>query len=342
MSEPTPPELRWVSAVGSPREVGRSLGESGQVAVRRVLLGSEYWTAVASWAESSVVGDMAERTRSLFPDIWQEIEGLAEGLDLPLMQVFAWNCRGDLMSNVPDGCTTVQLPGNEPMIGHNEDGLPGFRGDCFIAEVTPERSNSFIAFCYPGSIPGHTFAVTKVGIALAVNNLRLRGVSPQVPRMVLGRAVLSCDTLNEALALLGQENMSGGFHFTLGQPGDPRLLSVEFGGGTCECLEITEAAVHANHALRLAPPLSQHITRSSSDRQSRGTRLLDSGVRDPLTILRDDGGPGLPIHRDASDDPDRENTLGSVVMTIRNSAVEWKIYDQRSREPVYAGHVIAG
>lgn len=146
---------------------------------------------------------------------------------MPVHQVFAWNCRGDLLSSVPDGCTTVMLPGPEPALAHNEDGLPVFRNACFIAEAQPQGQPGFTAFCYPGSIPGHTFAFTTAGLVQTVNYLRLTGVEAHLPRMVLGRAVLAAPTLEQAAGLL-RDAPSGGLHFALMHRDDRRILSIEF------------------------------------------------------------------------------------------------------------------
>ncbi|MFZ2100670.1 MAG: C45 family peptidase [Oricola sp.] len=338
MSEHAGSELGWIAAQGSPRQVGRTLGEAGRAAVQEVLLRSEYWQAVTDPALAGPVQRMAANVKTLFPQAWEELIGLAEGLQLPLEQVFAWNCRGDLMSNVPDGCTTVQIPGMRPSIAHNEDGLSGFHGHAFIADITPETGPTLMSFCYPGSIPGHTFALNGAGLVQAVNNLRLRDVSADIPRMVLGRMVLSCATIDSALELLGRNNNCGGFHMTLAQTGDARLVSVEFGGGVCANLVLTQPALHANHALHMQTGAAgQLITASSGDRQMRGTQLITDGITDPLAILRDSSGPGLPIHRTSPDDPDLENTLATAVFHVGNTAVDWRIYDQSSEKPVFAG-----
>lgn len=277
---------------------------------------------------------MTRETAARHPRVMAEIEGLAEGLELPLAQVMAWNCRGDLLATAPDGCTTVMLPGAEPVIAHNEDGLPFFRGACLLLDAAPEGEPGFLAFCYPGSIPGHTFAVTRAGVVQAVNNIRLTGVVPRVPRMVLGRAVLASTGRAAALALLRDAPQSGGFHFALGQQGEAELVGVEFGGGAASVRAIETAAVHANHALHLqGGQAPQIVTRSSRDRQARGEALLDAGVRDPLAILRDTGGPGLPIRRDAADDPDEENTLATAVAELREDGVRLRVYDRASGPP---------
>lgn len=328
--------LGWLRLSGSPRDLGLALGRAGRAAVAQNLLVHPLWQMVNAPAQAARVARMAETTRARFPWIWTEIEGLAEGLGLPIWQVFAWNCRGDLLASVPDGCTTVMLPGPEPMLAHNEDGLPFFRDTCFIAEAQPEGRPGFHAFCYPGSIPGHTFAFTGAGLVQAVNNLRLVGVEPGIPRMVLGRALLATGSLAAALELL-RDAPSGGFHFALMQRGDPRMISVEFGGGGYSVKEIDAAAIHANHALHLRGALTaQIITDSSRDRQARGEALVAAG-HEPLAILRDTGGSGLPIRRAATDDPDEENTLGTAMMRLSGQRLDWSIHDGADGPARYSG-----
>jgi hypothetical protein len=126
------------------------------------------------------------------------------------------------------------------------------------------------------------------------------------------------------------------------QAGDRRLLSVEYGGGATSVMEIVAPSVHANHALHL--PLDrdgQSITRSSADRQARGAALLARGLRDPVAILRDTGGDGLPIFRTAPDDADDENTLATALFRVRATGVEWEVRAQGSDAVVHHGEVLA-
>ncbi|MBK1635389.1 C45 family autoproteolytic acyltransferase/hydolase [Rhodovulum adriaticum] len=326
-------DLGWQQAAGTPFDIGASLGAHGRDAVHRHLIASPIWHRVNAPDHADRLARLTRNTQQRFPAIWAEIEGLAAGLDLPVGQVMAWNCRGDLLASAPDGCTTVQLPGPHPVIAHNEDGLPFFRGHCFVAEVQPDSGPGFLSFCYPGSLPGHTFALTTAGLVQAVNNLRLLGIEPQVPRMVLGRATLAAGTRDKALPLLQAAPPSGGFHFTLGQRGDHGLIGIEFGTGHPATHQIAAPALHANHALRMDGP--QIVTASSRDRQARGDALLADGVDDALAILRDTGGPGLPIRRDDPEDPDCENTLATALFRIGKNNVEWTIYDRVSEHAAY-------
>ncbi|MTJ04209.1 MAG: 6-aminopenicillanic acid acyl-transferase [Sediminimonas qiaohouensis] len=328
-------DLGRVHATGTPAEVGYALGRAGRNAVHRHLIGLDIWKSVNAPRLRPRVADMTRAVRAAYPGIWQELRGMAKGLDLPIAEVMAWNCRGDLLASVPDGCTTVTLPGTDPVVAHNEDGLPFFRGACFMARVQPGDEPGFTAFCYPGSLPGHTFAVTDGGLVQAVNNLRLTAIAPRMPRMVLGRAVLQAAGIDGALAILSAAPPSGGFHFTLAQAGAGRIVSVEFGTGAPAIREVTQPMAHANHALHL--DVAQTITQSSHDRQARAETLVSGPDAAPLAILRDTGGGGLPIRRDDPDDPDCENTLATALVHVGQQGLKWTVYDRISETPACSG-----
>ncbi|MFO8044562.1 MAG: carcinine hydrolase/isopenicillin-N N-acyltransferase family protein, partial [Halomonas sp.] len=89
------------------------------------------------------------------------------------------------------------------------------------------------------------------------------------------------------------------------------------------CRRLSAPALHANHGLDLDLP--QVITDSSWDRQCRGEALIAAGERDPLALLGDTGGPGLPICRRAPDDPDEENTLATALFRLTPEGVAWQV-----------------
>lgn len=203
--------------------MGEALGAFGRVAVHAHLLHSRAWANIMRWHDSAHASELEGLTREFFPEIWEEIEGLAHGLQLPVDDVFLWNCRGDLWAMAPDGCTTVMSNGPEGVrITHNEDGDPGFAGRCGVALVRPEGRPAFASFVYPGSIPGHSFAVTESGLAMTVNNLRWLDAQLGVPRMVLTRAILDMGSVKEAVQLLRETPRAGGFHLALAECTGPR------------------------------------------------------------------------------------------------------------------------
>lgn len=342
---PKADDLGRIAAGGGAFEIGYALGQAGQEAVRRYLVPSAFWQRITAPALRPHVTRMAEITRARYPEIYRELTGLADGLGLPFADVMAWNARGDLLALGGEGCTTVQRPGAIPALAHNEDGLPFLRGTCFLADLMPDDGPRSLSFCYPGSIPGHTFAVSDSGLVVTVNNLRLRDLRPDCPRMVLSRAVLAVRDRDHVLAVLRAAPVSGGFHLSLAQSGCPDILSVSFGGGTVHVVSHSAATVHANHALVADGPLGhQDITASSRDRQARAEDLLRQG-HDPLAILRDVGGRGLPIYRQAPDDPDAENTLAQFIAHIGPDAIDWQVFAgdlagaPETLPPLYAGRI---
>ncbi len=329
--------LGFIEIAGAPHDVGVQLGRFGREIAHRHLVTGYAWASVMAWRDDPRVAAMRGLAEARFPVHWAELQGLAAGLDLPFGDVFLWNCRGDVWAFAPDGCTTVQIPGAEPVLAHNEDGDPGFRGHCALAHVRPEGGRAFTSFVYPASIPGHTFAVTEAGLVQTVNNIRSRGVGAGLPRMVLGRALLDCRTLDEAAHLLKSAERAGAFHMTLAWQGDPRLLSIEYTHASCSVTAVGHPQCHANHLIHDGMKGErQVITGSSRSRQQRGDVLLagaTGSAPDPLDILWDKGVAPLPIHRTQPDDPDHENTLATAVFRIGARSIAWKVYDQAGDAP---------
>ncbi|OCP18760.1 MULTISPECIES: C45 family peptidase [unclassified Ensifer] len=329
--------LGFVEIAGTPREVGIQLGRFGRDIAHRHLINGHAWASVMAFRGDPRVGAMRGMVEARFPAYWAELQGLAAGLDLPVEDVFLWNCRGDVWAFAPDGCTTVQIPGAEPILAHNEDGDPGFRGHCALAHVRPQGGIAFTSFVYPASVPGHTFAATEAGLVQTVNNIRSRGVGIGLPRMILGRALFDCRTLDDAVHLLETSDRAGAFHMTLGREGDPRLLSVEFTHTSCTVATVDRPQCHANHLIHEGMEGErQVITGSSRSRQQRGDVILAEAVStspDPLDILWDKAVSPLPIYRAQPDDPDHENTLATAVFHIGAQSIDWKVYDRAGDAP---------
>lgn len=332
-----PSGIARIAVSGDAGARGRALGGAGRAAVTDIVVRTPLWQRVTGGACAARTRRMADATRALFPEIHDEIAALAEGLGLPFEPVFAWNARGDVLAGAGEGCTTVQIPAEAPVIAHNEDGLPGLSGACFLADLKPDRGPAAMIFCYPGSIPGHTFAVTDAGLVITVNNLRLLGLAPEIPRMVLTRALLAAPDRAAAVALLRAAPPSGGYHLSIGQAGARDIWSVSFGGGAVHVVVHECPALHSNHALTGGPVMArQSVTASSADRLARGLALLARGA-EPLAILTDTGGPGLPIFRTAPDDPDDENTLAQFLARIGATGIDWQVHAPGQAQPVHGG-----
>ncbi len=325
--------MKKITISGSAYDVGQRLGEFGRDAWHQKLVHIPLWQTVIGMKDSAQTRAMRVLVEQQFPLIWQELAGMAAGLQAPVDEVFAWNCRGDLVRSTSDGCTTVagENTAGEHVIAHNEDGFPQLRDDCAWVSISPTEGMAFSSFAYPGSLCGHTFAVNARGIVNTVNNIRALHRPVGMPRQILARAALNAGTLDEAMAVLTTMPRSGAFHHTLGQCGDSRLFSIEATGSGCSVRLLDDAFGHANHLIHESlGDVQQVITDSSASRQARLINELNTpsplDTAGALAILSDQQDVTLPIYRLSPQDPDEENTLATALFVLHTRQVEWHIF----------------
>ncbi|WP_144635734.1 C45 family autoproteolytic acyltransferase/hydolase [Bordetella genomosp. 13] len=330
--------FRPASISGARRRIGVELGKLGRARFGAFLDQSPLWAALRPWRGHAYLDDLAGHAQRALPAVWEEFEGLAEGLRVPLPDLLLWQSRGDLLHPAADGCTSIAWRGRDGTcwMGHNEDGDPYLHGRCAMVDVRPDDAPGYVAFAYPGSLPGHAFGANRLGLAQTVNNVRVKTRRAGVPRIFLARAVLDCATLDEALELLSAHPRAGGFHHMLGSGADGRLVGVESVPGVCSVTSVERGAGHANHLLHTATSrIPQVITDSSRARQQRVENLMDqwdadSGAEHVVGTLLDSAGD-LPLLRTASDDPDGENTLATALFELRDGGVTLRVYDRAAK-----------
>jgi hypothetical protein len=237
------------------------------------------------------------------------------------------------------GCEDV--PG---VIGHNEDDQPELDDRCLIARIEPDDAPGFVSFYSPGLLPGHTFAVNDAGLVQTINHIRPFDQRPGIPRHLIARAVMAQSSLDDALKLLRRDDRASGFHHNLGMAGDQRLLSVEAPASGCSVAVVAnKPRVHTNHLLdESLLSNGQEIAASSRDRLQRSIALIEDGAladRNPLTILQDAGGDGLPIHRKGGHPGDSGYTLATAVFEIHRAKVDWRVYTDSETAPEHSGDV---
>ncbi len=333
-------------ARGDAFAVGQAIGRRGGQSTRDAVFHTEQFQALKPWLGSDRLAALKAATWHAFPRHFREIEGIAHGAGLPLDEIFLWNCRGDFRDLDPalddSGCTTVLLPGEKAIIGHNEDGGAELAGLCFLCEVAPDEGPGFTAFCYPGMLPGHAFGVNRFGLVQTINNIRPHDLAVGVPRHVVARAVLDCRDLDEAVALLQRNDRAAGFHHALGQAGDRRLLSVEAPASGCTVVEALRPMAHANHLVADAyADLGQDRQPSSRARQERAEALIAAGA-EPYEILFDRGNTALPILRDGNEAGNDGYTLATVVFKITSQAVGWTVSHGPDAGAVASGRIDLG
>ncbi|CAG9234535.1 Acyl-CoA:6-aminopenicillanic acid acyl transferase [Paraburkholderia tropica] len=347
-------ELKVYRMGGTPEAIGRQLGELAKPVFETYMAQSSAWQAVSRWRGHAFVQELRAAAQQYFPAQVAELDAMASALGWSAHDLFLWNCRGELIHNAPDGCTTLaSATPAAGLIAHNEDGDPYLRGRCHMVEVEPAGQPGYVSFYYPGSLPGHTFAASRAGVAQAINNVRIREPRAGVPRMILARAVLDAASLDDALALLRDTPRASGFHHTLGgtdAAGAVRVFSVEATAQRASVVEVSAPSGHANHLIHAGcEHEAQIVTDSSRDRQARLADLLPALVAKSgahpqdeafVQTLHDRAGSGLPIFRDDPHDPDDENTLATACMRIDARGVTLDVWQDGARvmsQPIARG-----
>lgn len=338
--------MKFVDTHACGFKLGLALGAFGRAAVHTHLLPSATWQQLQHWHGNPALQAMQQLTQQHFAWVWEEIEGLAQGLGLSVADTFLWNCRGDLWAMAPDGCTTVQLPTVDmhrappARLSHNEDGLPFFKPHVGIVKAQGPDGTAVASFAYPGSLLGHTFCVNDHGLGITVNNVRTRMAEAGVPRMVLSRALMGLPNAPAIAHVLRTLPRAGGFHLSVVQAGQPHITSIEYTMHRVSVQELQHPGFHANHLVH--PAMREHpqlVTHSSGFRQERGHALLAAHAHhpsdiDPLAILADQQHPRFPIWRDAPDDSDHENTMATADMHAHADGIAWAVYSHPLQPPV--------
>lgn len=322
--------LASIEVGGTHYEVGLQLGRFAADLVHSYTLPSDVWRKVMEFRDDSRVEVMRRMVKERFPTYWEEMRGMADGVGVPFDDMVLWHFRGDVWEMPPEGCTTVQIPGNEPVVAHNEDGSPAQLSRCAMAHVRPTGSKAFTSFIYPGTVPGHAFAVSDAGLVATINHIGALVSGVGLPRTLLGRALLDCDALDDAVELLKTSPRSGAYHVTLGQAGDSRLFGVEFTHLNCSVRRIDHPQCHSNHLIHKDTSNErQEVTASSRARLQRASELVEEkGERNPLAVLWDKSNPTLPVLT--------SETLATAVFHIGAKSVEWSVYDRAGEPPCFS------
>jgi isopenicillin-N N-acyltransferase-like protein len=152
-----------------------------------------------------------------FPEILEEMAGVAEGAGVELAEIVALNCRGEIaydnwFTQPPgsrpeiDGCTSFSLTDGAAGDGHvyagqNWDWRHAIRGTVVVLRVVQPPKPTLVMQVEAGQIGRH--GANSRGIALNANGLGGRiDDSIGVPQTVIRRAVLDADNIADALKTL--------------------------------------------------------------------------------------------------------------------------------------------
>ncbi|WP_343238359.1 C45 family peptidase [Streptomyces sp. SID13031] len=234
-------QLRVIEVSGTtPRRRGISYG---QAAADLIATAIAYYTQAfelqtgRSWSEILTLSEPWEQLlRSGFPELFEEMTGIAEGAGVPVREIVALNCRGEIIydaesfrrssattegstegtsestslepsqGDAPDGCTSYSLTGPATSDGHvytgqNWDWRHAVRDTVVILRIVQPPKPTVIMQVEAGQIGRH--GANSRGFALNANGLGGRfDDTVGVPQTVIRRLVLDSDSISDALKVL--------------------------------------------------------------------------------------------------------------------------------------------
>ena len=275
---------------GTHRQVGRQIGEQLKPElVRTVEQMHQELPPGVSWDALMQKGRLClAHSRAVYPQFIEELEGIAEGADLPFDEVFLGMCEelweaAAWQASAPGrskGCTDFAARGRatvdgSTLLAHTNDLDPETEQDLVILRVQAGDEPEFLAVS-PGGL-GYSAGFNAAGISMTGNAVSSNDVRPGVPRLLQVRAILAARRLGEAMDACLLPQRASNYNNIIADP-HGEIYSMEGSATDCEPIYIEDDILaHANHYA--SPPMrrfeaDRNDIGGSVIRHNRAMRLL--------------------------------------------------------------------
>jgi len=187
------------------------------------------------------------------PDLVEQIRGMADGADLPFLDIFFANAfeevygivELDTPSPVPlERCTDVVLrSAGSTLLGHNEQWYAGDDGAVGVVLDVSDDGPAILAPMVAGTLP--VLGLSEHGAAFGTMSLSATDERVGIPRALIARGILDARDPHDAFARASRDGRAGGYSYLCAFPGGDACV-IESTATTAAQLDIAE---HTNHAL---------------------------------------------------------------------------------------------
>lgn len=313
-----------IEAAGSHYDIGHAVGKAAArqlryaVASYRGILKEEGWSAPWTLPHAYL-----QAARERFPHFVEEIEGLAAGAALSFEELFFLNSLEEALDPAaPPACTGLVLSTDHSVhLGHNED---WYHCDCrsvIVFRARPKGKPSFITVTAAPFLAA--VGMNEAGMGQGVNSLSSTDNRAGIPRVLLSRAVLEAESIEEAIGLASSENRAGGYNHLLAS-GEGRFGCLETSACSHCYVPGNRLIYHTNHYLA---PKMLHLEHGASPGSVKRFERLNEMAEDlkssgkPVQaiagVLRDHRYAPLSICRHPEDSSVAgEGTIFSVIFNL--------------------------
>jgi isopenicillin-N N-acyltransferase like protein len=295
--------LPLIEARGTYREVGRQIGEQCRDRIQTMFTGlrddlpkGATWQAMLEQSKAYL-----ECSRAVYPQYIEELEGIAEGAQVPFEEVFLLMCEELWEDYAWRGCTDMAARGKATadgttLIAHTNDLLPKTESMLVLLKVQAGDEPEYLGVSVGGIAVSAGYNAAK--ISLTGNQIDSNDVRPGVPRLLVVRAILGSKTLSEAMTHCLLPTRASSYNNVLAD-GSGEVYSMEGSATDLEAIYIKDDVMaHANHYV--APSMrrferDRSVNANSIIRHNRAEYLLrqNYGVLTPelfRTLLGDHAG----------------------------------------------------
>jgi len=255
--KPTVKRFAHLEIKGSYRDIGYQIGRVFKKNISEVINRRSKWHSrliniLNSKEGQKLSAKLLEISQMQFPNVVEEIKGIADGVGISFDYIWAINIKSELgaVSKEPPGCSSIFVKDDKNMwLLHNEDGHTAYKDIIFTIKVTPPSGVSFISMVYPGTITGNGPSLNSQGIVQTTNYIGSIKSEMGLPRYVIGRAILEAKHLEEAIQIATIDPRAYPYHHHLASFDEKRYASVETIPDTSEVKYPDEIYSHTNHLL---------------------------------------------------------------------------------------------
>jgi len=192
------------------------------------------------------------------PELWEEIEGIAEGANMTTDEILFIQGGWELDSCGPAafGCTDYACSGKatkdgKTIVGQNFDWYPN--APTIVERIHPKGKPSYLTVTWPGHLA--QVGVCESGFSMFINLLLTKGNGRVgVPYAFICNKILTQKNVPDAIRAVTQSNAASSFDYTIGGK-DGEIVNVEVAASSINGvrsginLPVNDVLAHSNHYL---------------------------------------------------------------------------------------------
>ncbi len=333
--------FKKITASGTPYEIGLTHGREAKEQID---------VSIATYKDmfqvyAKVDWDQAQKEAEKYipfieaydADLMEEIQGVADGCQRPLLEIVALNARSEiaLTEKMLDGCTsfavTPEASGKDTFVGQNWD-WKGSQRRSFVVLNILQKNKPDICMVTEAGIIGK-IGFNSAGIGVCLNALVANENVPGTPLHIILRGILHSEILSDAIKAVASTRIASAANFMVCHQ-DGEAIDIEAAPSDYDVLTPDQGLLlHTNHftTLRLAGvrDVGKYAFVDTQIRLARAKKLFgqkrgDLDLEGIKTIMRDHFNYPKSIcrHDDPRDEPGRRSeSVFSIIMDLKGKSM---------------------